>query len=320
MKRNNRIRLVLRDSERGSIYHCVSRTVNKEFLWDERAKEVLRRQIWKVAEFCGVEILAYCLMSNHFHILVRVVTGRSASLSDEELLERLRHYYNNAEDASLLGKLEAELLSEEGRRKEVTRKMLLARMDDLSNFVKILKQRFSIWYNRNHQRLGPHWCDRFQSVLVQSNQKALRAVAAYIALNPVRAGICTDPKDYRFNSYTEALVGNKKALQGLSIVTGASDFQSALQELRQVIFAVGGAPKKDGSGAVIEEDAARQVEQDKGELPWSTLLYCKVRHFSQGVAIGSTEYLHQLLAAGLVKSSRKTRVRPMVCQELCYFR
>ncbi len=78
-------------------------------------------------------------------------------------------------------------------------------MDDVSAFMKLLKQRFSIWYNRSHGRGGTHWCERFQSVLVEDTPHALRLVAAYIALNPVRAGLCRDPKDYRFSSYAEAL-------------------------------------------------------------------------------------------------------------------
>ncbi len=316
LTRNNRIRIVRRDFVDGSIYHCVSRTVNKEFFWDDPAKEVLRRQMWKVAAFCGVDILAYCLMSNHFHILVRVVSNRSARLTNQELLERLRRFYTNPEDAQVVAKLQSDLLSSQERKRESTRKMLLARMDDLSNFMKILKQRFSIWYNRNHNRLGPHWCDRFQSVLVQDSRLALRVVASYIALNPVRAGICSDPKDYRFSSYTEALAGHEKALRGLSAMMGVSDFPTALEEFRQFVYAIGVMPKADGSGLTIDPEEAKKVYEQGGQLPWATVLSVKLRYFTQGVAIGSAVYLQELLSTGVVKSSRKTRLRAMVSHDL----
>ncbi len=53
----------------------------------------------------------------------------------------------------------------------VQAQLLLARMHDLSEFMKTLKQRFSIWYNRNHDnRLGTLWMDRFKSVLVEEGQ------------------------------------------------------------------------------------------------------------------------------------------------------
>ncbi len=318
--RNNRIRIMKKDSEKGSVYHCVSRTINKEFLWDDRAKEVLRRQIGKVAEFCGVEILAYCLMSNHFHILVRVVTGRSARLTNEELREKLQNFYTNPDDTLVLSRLQEGLFSNEEWKRITTRKMLLARMDNLSNFMKILKQRFSIWYNRNHNRVGPHWSDRFQSVLVQNNYQALRAVAAYIALNPVRAGICKDPKEYRFSSYTEAVVGHRKALQGLLSVCGERDYQTALAEFRQFVYAMGVMPKADGSGATIEPDEVRKVKQEGGKLPLTSNLSAKARYFTQGVAIGTFEYLECLLKEGLVKLSQKTKIHPISIEKLQAFR
>ena len=51
------------------IYHCISRIVGGEWYLDSRAKEVLRRQLGRVSTFCGVEVLTYCTMSNHFHLL-----------------------------------------------------------------------------------------------------------------------------------------------------------------------------------------------------------------------------------------------------------
>ena len=42
-----------------SIYHCMSRIVGGEWYLDNRAKEVLRRQIGRVSTFCGVEVLTY---------------------------------------------------------------------------------------------------------------------------------------------------------------------------------------------------------------------------------------------------------------------
>jgi len=55
-----------------AVYHCMTRVVGGEGLLDDVEKEVLRKQLWKVADFCGVEVLTYCVMSNHFHVLVRV--------------------------------------------------------------------------------------------------------------------------------------------------------------------------------------------------------------------------------------------------------
>lgn len=61
----------------------------------------------------------------------------------------------------------------------------------------------------------PLWEERFKSVLVGGTPGALTAVAAYIDLNAVRAGIVGDPKDYRFCGYGEAMGGSKQARDGL---------------------------------------------------------------------------------------------------------
>ena len=62
-------------------------------LFEDLAKEVLRRQIWQVADFSGVEVIAYCVMGNHFHVLVRVPDNDRIVVSDEELMRRYRVLY-----------------------------------------------------------------------------------------------------------------------------------------------------------------------------------------------------------------------------------
>ena len=91
------------------------------------------------------------------------------------------------------------------------------RMHDLGEFMKALLQRFSRWFNQQHERTGTLWESRFKSVLVEEGAAA-RAMAAYIDLNPVRAGMVADPAAYRWSSYGEALgggpIGDGKNPQG----------------------------------------------------------------------------------------------------------
>ncbi len=69
----------------------MSRTVNGERLFDRVAQEVLRKQFWQIADYCGLQIITYTILSNHFHVLVRV--PRKVSLSDAELLRRYAVLY-----------------------------------------------------------------------------------------------------------------------------------------------------------------------------------------------------------------------------------
>ncbi len=316
-------RLKINNSIKGSVYHCISRTVNKEFLWDDQAKEIFRKQLWKTAAFCGVEILAYCFMSNHFHILVRVVAGRSGQLTNVELLERLRHFYTNPKDVLVLAELQAGLCSEDAQQQATTRRRLLARMDDLSAFMKLLKQRFSIWYNRSHGRVGTHWCERFQSMLVEDTPHALRLVAAYIALNPVRARLCQDPKDYRFSSYAEALAGHHKALGALRLMMREKTDAAALAEFRNFIYAIGVKPKKDGSGGCIDPVEAKKVLRKEGKLPTAVIYLSRITYFTRGLVLGTREFLREIEHTGKIAISRRTRAREislLMDKPLCCFR
>ena len=74
-----------------AVYHCISRIVGGQFLLGEKEKEHLRRLMWKQAEFCGVQIVTYCYMSNHIHILVRV--PERPEVSDEKLVQRMEALY-----------------------------------------------------------------------------------------------------------------------------------------------------------------------------------------------------------------------------------
>ena len=76
-----------------AVYHCMTRTVNGEMLFKNREKEMLRKMLWQVADFSGVEILTYCIMSNHFHVLVRV--PEPENLSNSELMRRYKVLYPN---------------------------------------------------------------------------------------------------------------------------------------------------------------------------------------------------------------------------------
>jgi len=94
-------------------------------------------------------------------------------------------------------------------------------MWNVSGFMHGVKQRFTQWYNGRKGRKGTLREDRFKSVVVEGVGQALGAMAAYIDLNPVRAGIVADPKDYRWSGYGAAMAGRRGAKEGLrKVVAG----------------------------------------------------------------------------------------------------
>jgi len=289
-----------------AVYHCITRVVGGAFLLEsDEAKEVLRKQIHKVARFCGVEILTYCIMSNHFHVMVRVPGPEDFDeISDAELLKRCLELYGNDEISMLQWENRLGTANEEARAEN--RRRLLARMGDVSAFMKELKQRFSIWYNRTHNRFGTLWAERFKSVLVENKLSALMMVAAYIDLNPVRAGIVEDPKDYRYCGYSEMLakVGMvSSGLGGYFLRSGYSK-ERALGEYRKLLFGVGYKIKYSG-GPVIDQDEVREVMQADGKLSQSELIRHRVRYFTDGAVLGSRTFVKQAFHDGMIPTSTR---------------
>ena len=67
-------------------YHCISRVVDRRFIFGSNEKEQFVHWMYAYAQFCGLHILTYCIMSNHFHILVEVPQRPAVLPNDEELL------------------------------------------------------------------------------------------------------------------------------------------------------------------------------------------------------------------------------------------
>ncbi len=201
-------------------YHVMSRTAGGEMLFGEVEKEAFVRIMRRLERFAGVEVLTYAVMDNHFHLLLRVpqrakflarFEGREG---EQRLLDHLKLLYSR----TFLGALRHELAELRrqgmGREAEALLERFKGRFCDLGGFVKELKERFSRWFNKHHGRRGTLWMDRYKSVVVEDGD-ALRTMAAYIDLNPVRAGLVEDPKDYRWCGYAEAVAGSKRARRGL---------------------------------------------------------------------------------------------------------
>ena len=275
------------------MYHLISRTVNGEQLIDEKAKHFLRGLIWQVSDFAGIEVLTFVLLSNHFHILVRL--PENLEVSDEELLRRYAVLYPNPTKYQQ-AKLEVirKHLAENTPEGQAWRKRQLALMHDISPFMKLVKGRFSIWLNARLKRFGPVWAGRFTSTVMDPTGRSIETMAAYIDLNAVRAGIVQDPKDYRFCGYAEAVGGHERARAGIRAVTGG-DWAHAQAQYRLLVYTSGGAGREGKASIALAE--VRQVVEAGGKLPLPVILRCRIRYFSQAAVLGGTEFVERHVAA-----------------------
>lgn len=254
--------------------------------------------LFQQAVFAGVDVLGYCIMGNHMHLLLRV--SPIDSVPDGVLLERYRQYYGSLKiPQSTYSVKELEIiLKAGGLEAEVARVRILSRMGDLPVFMRELKQRFTIWYNHKHENKGTIWAARYKSLLVEDSPESLTRVAAYLDLNPVRAELVDDPKDYRWCGYAAAMGGNRVMRAALIQLFGQKhNFREAIKSYRIILFGKGYQSK--GSMAsdqgTISAQNLEMVIQHGGSVSAHELLRLRVRYFSDGLALGSKSFLESVL-------------------------
>jgi len=117
-----------------------------------------------------------------------------------------------------------------------------------------ISHRYAHYFNRKYGRTGTLWEGRFRSCPVQSEQYVL-ACHRYIELNPVRAGIVSNPGDYRWSSYRANASGVRDPL-----VTPHSELVSLGASQYRRLFADG-----------LSDDLLRDIrEATNGGYPLAT--------------------------------------------------
>ncbi len=303
-------------------YHAMSRTVGGEIFFDEVEKEALKTLIWKLARFCRVRVLTYAVMGNHFHVLVEVpdkaklVEEFAGPEGEQRLLTHVKCLYS----AAAVRSLEAELkrMRDQGRVEDAAAvvESLIARIGDLSRYMKEVKERFTRWYNKRHGRRGTLWMDRFKSVMVE-NGEALRTMAQYIDLNPVRAKIVDDPTEYRWCGWAEALGGSRRAKRGICRVMDCAldSWERGRVEARENYS---GALEVILDGEELEvvakgdQSVTTSATRDRKRMSVGSLLLKRVRYFTDGAVIGSKAFVERVFESNREKfpEGRKHASRP----------
>jgi REP element-mobilizing transposase RayT len=331
-----------------AIYHCISRVVDRRFVFGDIEREQFRSYMRMYENFSGIRVLAYCVMSNHIHLLLEIPPMPEGGLSDEQLLQRLRAIYNSATVAEVQLQLIAARTKGLSTMADEIHQRYTYRMHNLSQYMKTVMQRMTQWYNRQNERSGTLWEERFKSVIVEIGIAA-RMMAAYIDLNPVRAGMVTDPADYHWSSYGEAIgegkKGNsKKAREGLvracmshrGVEFDATKWSEVAKTYRKLL----GLALERKSGAAhtqvsaykaqrLAEVTRKSLQQPQKpdsnhaqkpvndsalpELKMAEMLGHRIRYFSDGAVIGSKVFVNEAFALAREKFSahRKDGARKM---------
>lgn len=275
-------------------------------------KAIFRSLLRELAEFCQVRVLTFCLMSNHFHVLVEVPRPPDPLPDAEATLAALAKLSGRRDLAGLRCQLEGIRRRQDPGAEQRWLARFHARRWNLSSFLQLLKQRFSAVYNRRVGRKGTLWEERFRSVLIEGEGRALVTVAAYIDLNPVRAGLVRDPKDYHWSGYGEAVAGGIEARSGLCRIVRAltagqalGEFESLAAYRRHVYLE--GSEEREARGVdgrpirgALDREAVLRVLAQNGRLSAADYVRCRVRYFCDGAVLGSRDFVE-----GIFRSVRE---------------
>ena len=251
-------------------YHCVSRCVRRAFLcgFDEYSgKSYQHRRDWVEKQlliqsqaFC-IDVASYAIMSNHYHVIIKVNPELAASLSAEAILDRWQLLYRlnplmvRFKEGNVLTDEEKNIVDNEIRR---MREVLMS----ISRFMGYLNEHIARRANAEDGCKGRFWEGRFRSQALLDDVALLQCLA-YVDLNPVRAGISKNPLQSDYTSIKRRLAGDSSCL--LQFKTGRSGEIS--QNHDELPFRIKDYLELlDWSGSIIQEDKHGTIRLDTPAL------------------------------------------------------
>ncbi|HHH29220.1 MAG TPA: transposase [Polyangiaceae bacterium] len=194
-------------------YHCVSRCVRRAFLCGqdprtnrsfEHRRQWLVDRLHVLSDIYAVQVCAYAVMSNHFHLVLRVDREAALSWSDEEVAERYGRLFKHAS---------VQLALLDPKRRAERLELWRGRLWDLSWLMRSLNEYIARRANKEDGCTGRFWEGRFKSQPLL-DEAAVLTCMTYVDLNPVRAGIAKGLEDSAFTSIAARLAETTRRIHG----------------------------------------------------------------------------------------------------------
>ncbi len=253
--------------------------------------DVMRDELFRQAEFCGVRILAFSLMPDSFNLLLE--THTELRLSKKEIMRRI--------ETNLTSQIVAQLLPKLRRNDPDAWTRAQQFFGTASILMKRLKHSTAIAYHQRHNTSGTLWASRFSSTSVEPGHAA-RVVATWVDHGCVRQGGYQSPEDSPHCTIGYAVSGNKEARARITEIFHAApqaSWPSVLTSWRNFCGGEPDRPKPPRAGTVGPP------------LSRSQLLVHPVPHFHGGLAIGSRDFVERTfeLNSTYFTSERSTGAR-----------
>lgn len=200
-------------------YHCISRCVRRAFLCGmdqltgrcfEHRRGWIETRLLALGQIFAVDIVAYAVMSNHIHLVVRLNKSSADQWSSVEVIERWHRIFSGTALSKRALRGEALSVFE-----QTILDLMVAtwrkRLCDLSWFMRCLNEPIARQANIEDGATGRFWEGRFKSQALL-DEAALAACMAYVDLNPVRAKIADTPETSDYTSVQQRIQCLKKAI------------------------------------------------------------------------------------------------------------
>lgn len=193
-------------------YHVVSRCVRRTFLCGvdhhngrnyEHRRQWVEERIRLLSSLFAIDLCAFAVMSNHYHLVVRLSPEQTDNWSDDDVLDRWTSLFRGP---PLVQRSQAGEHLQDVERRFIKRMtdVYRQRLTDLSWFMKCLNESIAREANREDDCTGHFWESRFKSQALLTEQ-ALLSCMAYVDLNPVRAAMADTPETSDYTSIKERL-------------------------------------------------------------------------------------------------------------------
>jgi REP element-mobilizing transposase RayT len=250
-------------------YHCISRCVRRAFLCgiDRLSrKDYSHRKAWiqeRLAFLSGVfsvRICAYAVMSNHYHLVLKVEAGAAQEWSNEEVIGRWGELFGVPE---LVRGYHAGTLEGEALRQEAERWIedIRARLHDVSWFMRCLNEWLARKANAEDGCKGRFWEGRFKSQALL-DEAALLTCMSYVDLNPIRAGVARTPEEASDTSVSQRVQALRQSATASSDASSLplvpcdprspSAIPFSLRDYLELVDWTGRAIREDKRGAISE--------------------------------------------------------------------
>ena len=203
-----------------TVHHLVSRIAHRVYFLKDTERNDFIEFARRAADFSGITLIGWCIMTNHFHLLAYLPSP--VELTEEEILRRYAMIKGKTGEMALRNKFARWRLGGKSGEDSVQHELdrLRKRMYNIGEYMRILKQWFTVDYNRRNSHVGTLWEAVYHDNIVTNETTPISQVLAYIHLNPIRAGLTTEFGDYIWSSLTAFRKGDPVAEAGMRFVYG----------------------------------------------------------------------------------------------------